>query len=84
MEKINQKGVSKVIVSEMNYGMVIREVERFRHLGFTVSGINIPTTIPFSPDFIYDKVKKVGCLFFNGWVEFLDAECLIEITQNSL
>jgi len=58
MERLGKMGVKKVIVSEMNYGQVIREVERFRHLGFEVSGILIPTTIPFSPDFIYEKVKK--------------------------
>jgi 2-oxoglutarate ferredoxin oxidoreductase subunit alpha len=58
MEKLGKMGVKKVIVSEMNYGQVIREVERFRHLGFEVSGISIPTTIPFSPNFIYEKVKK--------------------------
>lgn len=58
MERLGKMGVKKVIVSEMNYGQVIREVERFRHLGFKVSGISIPTTIPFSPDFIYEKVKK--------------------------
>ncbi|MFX1572817.1 MAG: 2-oxoacid:acceptor oxidoreductase subunit alpha [Promethearchaeota archaeon] len=57
MERIGQMGVSKVIVCEMNYGMIIREVERFRHL-FTVSGITIPTTIPFSPTFIYEKLMK--------------------------
>jgi 2-oxoglutarate ferredoxin oxidoreductase subunit alpha len=57
LEKIGQQGISKVIVSEMNYGMLIREVQRFRHL-FEVSGISIPTTIPFSPKFIYEKVLK--------------------------
>jgi 2-oxoglutarate ferredoxin oxidoreductase subunit alpha len=57
MEKIGQMGVSKVIVCEMNNGMIIREVQRFRHL-FTVSGITIPTTIPFSPKFIYEKLIK--------------------------
>lgn len=57
MEKIGQQGISKVIVSEMNYGMIIREVQRFQHL-FEVSGINIPTTIPFSPKFIYKQVIK--------------------------
>ena len=57
MEKISRQGISKVIVCEMNYGMLIREVQRFRHL-FEVSGISIPTTIPFSPKFIYEKVLK--------------------------
>ncbi len=57
MEKIGNHGVSKVIVSEMNYGMVIREVQRFRHL-FDVLGICIPTVIPFSPKFLYKKIKE--------------------------
>lgn len=57
MERIGKMGVSKVIVSEMNYGMIVREVQRFRHL-FNVSGITIPTTIPFSPKFIYEKFMK--------------------------
>jgi len=57
MEEIGNRGISKVIVSEMNYGMIIREVQRFQHL-FEVSGINIPTTIPFSPKFIYERLIK--------------------------
>jgi 2-oxoglutarate ferredoxin oxidoreductase subunit alpha len=57
MERIGQMGVSKVIVCEMNNGMIIREVQRFRHL-FAVSGITIPTTIPFSPKFMYEKLIK--------------------------
>jgi 2-oxoglutarate ferredoxin oxidoreductase subunit alpha len=57
MERIGKMGVSKVIVSEMNNGMIIREVQRFRHL-FTVLGITIPTTIPFSPKLIYEKLMK--------------------------
>ncbi len=57
MEKIGQMGVSKVIVCEMNNGMIIREVQRFRHL-FSVSGITIPTTVPFSPKFIYKKLME--------------------------
>ncbi len=57
MEKIGQQGVSKIIVSEMNYGMIIREVQRFQHL-FEVTGISIPTTIPFSPTFIYEQIIK--------------------------
>ncbi|MFX1419571.1 MAG: 2-oxoacid:acceptor oxidoreductase subunit alpha [Promethearchaeota archaeon] len=57
MERIGQMGISKVIVCEMNNGMIIREVQRFRHL-FNVSGITIPTTIPFSPKFIYEKLMK--------------------------
>jgi len=57
MEKLGRQGISKVIVSEMNYGMLIRETQRFQHL-FEVSGITIPTTIPFSPKFIYKKMIK--------------------------
>ncbi|MFX1516597.1 MAG: 2-oxoacid:acceptor oxidoreductase subunit alpha [Promethearchaeota archaeon] len=58
MKRLGSLGVKKIIVSEMNYGMVIREVERFRHLGFEVTGILIPTTIPFSPTFIYKELLK--------------------------
>ncbi|KKN38102.1 hypothetical protein LCGC14_0756920 [marine sediment metagenome] len=57
MEKLGRLGISKIIVSEMNNGMLIREVQRFRHL-FEVSGITIPTPIPFSPKFIFDRVIK--------------------------
>jgi len=57
MERIGKVGASKVIVCEMNNGMIIREVQRFRHL-FNVSGITIPTTIPFSPKFIYERLMK--------------------------
>ncbi len=58
MERFGDLGIKKVIVSEMNYGMIIREVERFRHLGFDVAGILVPTTIPFSPGFIYNEMMK--------------------------
>ncbi len=58
MEKLGRLGVKKVIVNEMNYGQVIREVQRFRHLGFEVAGSLVPTTIPFSPRFIYDELLK--------------------------
>lgn len=58
MENLAQYGVKKVIVSEMNYGQVVREVERFRHLGFSVIGLNVPTTIPFHPNFIYEAILK--------------------------
>ena len=58
MEKIGRHGVKKVIVSEMNYGQVINEVQRFRHLGFDVTGNLVPTTIPFSPRFIYEELLK--------------------------
>ncbi|TFG21967.1 MAG: 2-oxoacid:acceptor oxidoreductase subunit alpha [Promethearchaeota archaeon] len=57
MEKLGRQGISKLIVSEMNYGMLIRETQRFQHL-FEVSGITIPTTIPFSPKFIYKKMME--------------------------
>jgi 2-oxoglutarate ferredoxin oxidoreductase subunit alpha len=58
MERLGKMGIKKIIVSEMNYGQIIREVERFRHLGFTVSGLLVPTTIPFSPAFIYENLMK--------------------------
>lgn len=57
MVDISDRGISKVIVSEMNYGMLIREVQRFRHL-FEVSGISIPTTIAFTPKFLYKRLLK--------------------------
>ncbi len=57
MIDISNRGISKVIVSEMNYGMLIREVQRFRHL-FEVSGISIPTTIAFTPKFLYQRLLK--------------------------
>ncbi len=58
MERFGKLGVKKVLVTEMNYGQIIREVERFRHLGFSVSGLLVPTTIPFSPAFIYEGLMK--------------------------
>ena len=57
MVDISNRGISKVIVSEMNYGMLIREVQRFQHL-FEVSGISIPTTIAFPPKFLYQRLLK--------------------------
>ena len=47
--------VSKVVVSEMNNGMMVREVERFRHR-FTVSGITVPTPIPLRPSYIEERL----------------------------
>ncbi len=58
MERLGKLGVKKVLVTEMNYGQLIREVERFRHLGFSVSGLLVPTTIPFAPSFIYENLMK--------------------------
>jgi 2-oxoglutarate ferredoxin oxidoreductase subunit alpha len=58
MERLGKLGVKKVLVTEMNYGQLIREVERFRHLSFSVSGALVPTTIPFSPGFIYEALMK--------------------------
>ena len=58
MERLGTLGTKKVFVLEMNYGQIIREVERFRHLGFSVSGLLVPTTIPFSPSFIYEGLMK--------------------------
>ena len=57
MVDISKRGISKVIVSEMNYGMLIKEVQRFQHL-FEVTGISIPTTIPFTPKFLYKRLLK--------------------------
>ena len=56
MERLGQQ-VSKVVVSEMNNGMIIREVERFRHY-FDVTGITAPTTFPLGPTTIYDRLLK--------------------------
>jgi hypothetical protein len=56
MERLGQQ-VSKVVVSEMNNGMIIREVERFRHY-FDVTGITVPTTFPLRPTTIYDRLLK--------------------------
>ncbi len=58
MERLGKLGIKKVLVSEMNYGQLIREVERFRHLGIEVSGLLVPTTIPFAPGFIYEALMK--------------------------
>jgi len=44
--------VQKVIVTEMNNGMLIREVERFRHT-FEVTGITVPTPLPLTPSTLY-------------------------------
>ena len=51
MEQLGDR-VEKVVVSEMNNGMLIREVERFRHR-FRVSGITVPTPVPLKPSEIY-------------------------------
>ena len=51
MEQLGDR-VEKVVVSEMNNGMLIREVERFRHR-FSVSGITVPTPVPLKPSEIY-------------------------------
>lgn len=56
MERLGQQ-VSKVVVSEMNNGMIIREVERFRHY-FDVTGITAPTTFPLEPTYIFDRLLK--------------------------
>jgi len=49
--------VKKVIVSEMNNGQLIREVERFRHR-FKVAGITVPTPVPLQPSEIYSRLLK--------------------------
>jgi hypothetical protein len=46
-----------VVVSELNNGMLIREVERFRHR-FRVSGITVPTPVPLRPGEIYQRLLE--------------------------
>ncbi len=47
--------VEKVVVSEMNNGMIVREVCRFQHC-FDVTGITVPTPHPLSPATIYHRL----------------------------
>ena len=56
---IDQLGrqVQKVVVSELNNGMLIREVERFRHR-FSVAGITVPTPVPLQPSVIYQRLLE--------------------------
>ena len=56
-ELMDQLGrqVQKVVVSELNNGMLIREVERFRHR-FSVAGITVPTPVPLRPSVIYHRL----------------------------
>jgi 2-oxoglutarate ferredoxin oxidoreductase subunit alpha len=56
MNQLGQR-VEKVVVSELNNGMLIREVERFRHR-FSVSGITVPTPVPLRPSEIYRRLLK--------------------------
>jgi 2-oxoglutarate ferredoxin oxidoreductase subunit alpha len=56
MEQLGSQ-VQKVIVTEMNNGMLIREVERFRHR-FEVAGITVPTPVPLRPRQIYKRLLK--------------------------
>ncbi len=58
-ELMNQLGqrVEKVVVSELNNGMLIREVERFRHR-FSVSGITVPTPVPLRPSEIHRRLLE--------------------------
>jgi len=56
MNELGQR-VQKVVVSEMNNGMLIREVERFRHR-FRVAGITIPTPMPLRPSQIYQRLLE--------------------------
>jgi 2-oxoglutarate ferredoxin oxidoreductase subunit alpha len=56
MEQLGNQ-VQKVVVSEMNNGMLIREVERFRHR-FSVVGITEPTPVPLKPSDIYRRMLK--------------------------
>ncbi len=57
MEDLHSRGIQKVIVTEMNQGRMLREVERFRHY-FEVVGICKPTTFPMSPSFLYEQIRK--------------------------
>jgi 2-oxoglutarate ferredoxin oxidoreductase subunit alpha len=56
---IDQLGrqVQKVVVSELNNGQLIREVERFRHR-FSVAGITVPTPMPLQPSEIYQRLQE--------------------------
>jgi 2-oxoglutarate ferredoxin oxidoreductase subunit alpha len=56
---IDQLGrqVQKVVVSELNNGQLIREVERFRHR-FSVAGITVPTPMPLQPSKIYQRLQE--------------------------
>ena len=56
MQQLGQR-VEKVVVSELNNGMLIREVERFRHR-FRVSGITVPTPVPLRPSEIYRRLLE--------------------------
>jgi 2-oxoglutarate ferredoxin oxidoreductase subunit alpha len=58
-ELMDQLGsqVQKVVVSELNNGMMIREVERFRHR-FRVTGITVPTPVPLRPSVIYRRLLE--------------------------
>jgi 2-oxoglutarate ferredoxin oxidoreductase subunit alpha len=58
-ELMDQLGrqVQKVVVSELNNGMLIREVERFRHR-FNVAGITVPTPVPLRPSEIYHRLLE--------------------------
>ena len=56
MEQLGRQ-VQKVVVSELNNGMLIREVERFRHR-FSVTGMTIPTPVPLRPSKIYQRLLE--------------------------
>ncbi len=56
MDRLGQQA-EKVVVSELNNGMLVREVERFRHR-FRVSGINVPTPVPLRPSEIYRRLLE--------------------------
>jgi 2-oxoglutarate ferredoxin oxidoreductase subunit alpha len=56
MDQLGRR-VRKVVVSEMNNGMLIREVERFRHR-FRVAGITVPTPVPLRPSEIYQRLLE--------------------------
>ena len=49
--------VQKIVVCELNNGMLIREIERFRHR-FTVAGMTVPTPVPLRPSKIYHRLLE--------------------------
>lgn len=57
MEQLRRRGVKKVIVTEMNQGKMLKEVERFRHY-FDVVGICRSTTFPMSPSYLHERIMK--------------------------
>jgi 2-oxoglutarate ferredoxin oxidoreductase subunit alpha len=55
------KKIKKILVTEMNMGQVILEVQR-NACGASVYGLNIANGEPITPDQIYGKIKEVSQL----------------------